>query len=696
MAEVLLVDGLAVSLSTADGSDLRMTSLAMPTPAPRYEWVAGSDAPDSRLVRAPFHENRVIEVRVEVKPSASIDAAWDLVGPLVDKFAKAAGTPDGIPLTYVPDGSARTVIFDLFAGEVNGVAVTGEGGGNPEAWLRYLYRSPVFDVRFHCGPYGRRSAEENVAAASSTAPVMSINVPSVGGDVPAIGRLLVTEPASQHRRHFEWGMESEATVTAPLILDSDTDLAITGYAGTAGTTTGAYDPNASGTNNIGASYAGEPVAICGTGNQPHVGSWRVRARVWASVNGTEEQVAGVYFRLTWRDGDGPYASNRWVPLPAVVTGKWMEVDLGVITVSRAVAGNQRWSGRVDVYHADGLDGTARLDYLVLIPTSAGYGKARSITPDGAETLVARDLFVGTTAGGALNARVAPTGGTWATSGATGDFLFEDLNATVEGVQRSTNVSEGTPRFALLGATNYAAIEARTQFYSQYPADSWSGYRSSVVARYVDASNYLLASVDTSTEHLLVTQVVGGAATQLASAFPGRGQLQGGRYYRIRLMVLASGLLRASWEIWTGSTHQLIAETLAVSSVLATGGALASGRIGIADQSFTSGGSAQTRHYGTVTAGVPPTEQLVIASGQTLEVRHDDVIREDTTGNAYGRPGSYRGTHLLIPPAGSDGKTARIVARAHRNDIDTVEHTPLGDNLTIRAYWTERFLVVPRA
>jgi hypothetical protein len=60
-----------------------------------------------------------------------------------------------------------------------------------------------------------------------------------------------------------------------------------------------------------------------------------------------------------------------------------------------------------------------LDYLILVPQADGYGKAR------ARRLVAYDTFTGTTAGGALNTRVAPLGGTWATSGDATDFVFSD-------------------------------------------------------------------------------------------------------------------------------------------------------------------------------------------------------------------------------------------------------------------------------
>src|SRR5215207_93735 len=186
MAEFFSFDGLSVQLGSAATADVMVTSIDMPTPEPRFEWVGGSDSEAQRLTRAPKHQNRVITLGLRVKASASLDAAWDLIGPVIDKLAKAASTPDGVDLVWIPDGSSRTNIFDLYAGELNGRPVTGDGGGDVDTWMRYLHRSPTFDLRLHCGPYMRRNAEESVSSAASTNPSMSINVPSVGGDVPAI------------------------------------------------------------------------------------------------------------------------------------------------------------------------------------------------------------------------------------------------------------------------------------------------------------------------------------------------------------------------------------------------------------------------------------------------------------------------------------------------------------------------------
>src|SRR5829696_3575180 len=108
MAEVFAFDTASpVTVSSSATADLIVTSISMPTPEARYEWVGGADSEAQKLTRAPKHQNRVIELGLRVKDQASIDAAWDLVGALIDKLAKAVSTAGGVPVTWTPDGSSR-------------------------------------------------------------------------------------------------------------------------------------------------------------------------------------------------------------------------------------------------------------------------------------------------------------------------------------------------------------------------------------------------------------------------------------------------------------------------------------------------------------------------------------------------------------------------------------------------------------
>jgi len=118
--------------------------------------------------------------------------------------------------------------------------------------------------------------------------------------------LKITNGAAVPLRFVEWGAEYRFYDPAdpwPLILDSDS-LVTSGFSGTQTTLAGAYDPNATGNSIITSLVLGQPQAICGTGVQPHVGTFRVKARVNSGPGGCD-----AYFRLAWRAGDGSYTTN---------------------------------------------------------------------------------------------------------------------------------------------------------------------------------------------------------------------------------------------------------------------------------------------------------------------------------------------------------------------------------------------------
>jgi len=684
--EQLFVDGLVVIISGDPASTLILEEVAFPPPKQRAEWISAADSEGAALMRSPQHENREITAKVRIGQQTTMDLAFDKIGQLLDKFAKAASTPGGVDLAWVPATSTRTATFDLLAGEIEEMPI---GWGNGQGW-GWMQRTPFLTIKMTCGPYWR-GTETSVTTVTSTVPVFNVSVPSVAGDVPALGRLVVTDNATQNRRFVEWGSHSKTGTMPPYIIDSDS-LVITGYTGTQTTATGAYDADATGNNIIQATVGPQPQAVCGTGNLAHVGTWRVRARVRTTGGDVGANTSSTRFRLAWRDGDGPTALNAWVIPPPAVVGAFVEIDLGVITVSEATAGTQRWSGRVDAYHILSTTYTAvvYVDYLLFIPTSDGYGKARTTLPvGGLEVLNGRDGFTGTTAGGALNARVAPAGGTWATSGEATDLVFSDALSSETVTRSAVTDTTDVGRVAILGATNYTSVETGVTAYLGVPlsTDVYFG----AIARYTDASNYVRALVQVSAAYTKLAIITRVAATDTQLVLQNQAEPVPA-YYRVRLVVYASGQAHAYFEMKTGETFSTVLTAVATSSVLATGGALATGKPGFHDAKV---GGAYTRHYDDFYVGTPPAEQITVASGQSLEVRHDDVIREDSGGTVYGRPASYRGSRFLVQPAGTDAKTTDVVVHAHRNDLDTVEHTPLADSTQAQVFFTPRGLAVPR-
>lgn len=661
-AESLTLDG--VQLHSGDYA-IREDSLRMDPPDKRYEWVPGADADGSALVRDPLFDNREITFRLIVRGQTTMDGALAKVGVIVDKLEEAERQPDGIDLVWTPKDATKTVTFKVLSGEVTGLpmARTGDGAG-------YVLNKPMFDVRLVCKPFGY-GAEVTGATATASTPIVTVTQASVTGDVPAEGRLVVTDMASQSRRHVEWGLQWRYYDAATALQINKTDM--TALGATSGTVAGSYNANVWSLN-CGLQAAG----MVATGSLGHVGTFRVKARVYG--------LAGHRVRLTWQEGDGPFTANPYTALPAV--NVWSEIDLGIITIPPKILGTQRWTGRLEAYSSTAGD-TIHLDYLVLIPAGEGYGKARGAFQYVAGTLVGRDEFTAITGGTALNARTAPVGGNWATSGSTTDFAADDGPTTGEETEkRSTAADSGTGRFAILGSTNYTDTEVSVDIYRGDDVDT---LRQGVIARWTDSSNHLVVAFEQdttgSTYLLRIRKRVAAVETVLAEK---TAVLQTNAWYTVQAVVYASGRVQATILDRAGGT---IASASAVDAVLATGGTLASGKPGFVDYASTAGTPA--RWYDNFWAATPPGEPTVVYSGRKAEFRHDDQIRQDSSGTYYGPVPSYRGSRLLLPPAGDESRTSRVLVKARRNDNDVADDTTVTDSTKVELFFVPRYLVIPR-
>jgi hypothetical protein len=659
------------SLSLSSGA-FDLIELTADPPAQRPNWITAADSESAALFRQPLHENRTITMKLKVRQQPSMDTALDRVGALVDKLRKASASTSGIGLVWTPNDSARSVTFTVLAGEISGMPI----GLSDEGYL-WVLRQPVVAVSLTCQPYWI-GTETLTSTNSSSTPLNAFEITGVTGDIPALGRIIITDTATQSRRHVEWGIEGPLTYNSStsLIVDSD-NMVVTGFSGVQAVTTGAYDPNAAGNNSITLSpIAGATTAMAGTGDPlSHVGVFRVKARVQSSSLGN-------LFRLSWKAGDGPTNHNTWAT-PISVSG-WIELDLGTITVPAVTLGTQRWTGQVEVQGDATTPGTVALDYLILVPQADGYGKSRAAWSYSSGVLVAYDTFTTTTAGNALNTRVAPLGGTWATSGDATDFVFSDNFSGTDGIEslsRTVVVSETTGRFAILGATNYtdSQIDARARFIL-------NNTEQALILRWVDASNFLRLKVNSATGVVTLEQVVAGTPTTLAT--PATGTL--GTFtqltFRFRLIAYASGLAIVTVTSDDGLTSYGSAQ--AVSTALATGGVLATGKPGIGSRSTSAVSS--NHHWDDIAVTTPATEPMVIYSGRNMQVRYDDTLRQDSTATYYGRTPSYRGSRFLVPVG-----TSRVLVKARRNDIETSLDDQVTDALQIQIGWTPRGLAVPR-
>jgi hypothetical protein len=517
------------------------------------------------------------------------------------------------------------------------------------------------------------TVEPNVWVSSN--PIVTGTIPGIPGDVPAEVNYYLTERSNQNRRFVELGAEQRyfnpSSPTANLI-DSE-DLATSGFAGVQATRTGAYRRSGAVNDVVRGTLGSITSAIAGTGNLPHVGTYRVRARAYASS-------ASVQARLSWQVGSGRFQPNSWVTPP--VYGTFVDLDLGTVSIPPASSGTQQWSGRIEAFGAEG--DTLDIDHLVLVPTEF-YGKARGNYTYAPGAVVGYDNFTGTTAGNALNLRTAPAGGAWATSGEATDFAFADPAAPVtsETLSRQTGADATTGRFALLGGA-YTDTEARFDWQVN---NGGLNPITGVVARYVDASNYLRAlttALGAGYGFFRLVSTVAGVNTTLAEKLV---YTTPGAWYTQTLIAYSSGRIIALLS--SGGAE--LARMDLVSSVVATGGALASGKAGIND--FNNGGGTRIRYYDSFAVGTPAPEPIVLYPGKQLAIAPDSAQRGDLAG-VYG-PVAYRGGRPYLPPAGVANRTTRIVAKCDRNDIEVGEDVPLGDSLQLAAVITPRHYAIPR-
>jgi hypothetical protein len=253
---------------------------------------------------------------------------------------------------------------------------------------------------------------------------------------------------------------------------------------------------------------------------------------------------------------------------------------------------------------------------------------------------------------------------------------------------STPITTGG-RFAILGATNYTDAVAQVDFRQNVinPSDLAQG----VVLRWTDINNFVFAlAVHSPTPSLVIYKRKAGTVDAIVSdLIPGYlSGLTQSVWYTVRLYADIGGRCFA----WIGKDKTNLGEPLleAQDADLATGGTLATGKPGFYDCYNAS--AACTRDYDNLSVWVPTRDAAIFAS-QSLQLREDNVVREDSGGTLWPKVSRYEGDYLTIPPAGQEARTTRIIVKASRNDPDTMSD-PAIDDVSARLTYTPRGLLVP--
>jgi hypothetical protein len=294
--------------------------------------------------------------------------------------------------------------------------------------------------------------------------------------------------------------------------------------------------------------------------------------------------------------------------------------------------------------------------------------------------LARSEF--TTESGAITGDALLIGGNWtvSTGSDTDDF------SVAAGVATRTSVSDSGAgvtwpgRVVTAGATAYAAITAGLDV----KASALNGAALGVVTRCTDNDNMLVCFLQTLASappitNLYVYAIVGGTAT-LGVVYPQVSFLPG-QVARLSLSVDASGAWEAGFNgmFFLSGSH----------SALATGGALATGKVGIADYNVLA--TACTRTYDNFAASAFAPDAVCFAS-QSLELATQGITRKDSTGAAFGPVSIQTGDIPRMPNRSSAG-VVEFFAKASRGDLQTITD-PNIDDISVRVYRRASHLLIP--
>lgn len=690
--EALTLNGLALNSGPEPSGAYTIEEVDLSPPKKKPEWVEGADSDGAGLAREPLYENRTVTAKIRIEPQTTMNTALEKLAAIVDQLQEAAKNPGGIPLVWTPAQSTKTGTMFVLEGEPTGLPI--EVQGDQAGWF---VKAPIITLQMICKPfiYGEEEEVRSTVLNEAGLSVVTFTLPSIKGDVAAEGRLVVTDTAAIARRYLEWGLEQRYyNAAVSLILAAEAMTPVGGVRSEAANA-GAYSP-ASAKKTIATTLVNEPTICANTGVLKHVGTFLVRARVQV-VLGAGSLADNVKVRLSYQDGEGPQGKNPWQT--PNLGGKFVDIDLGIITTTTAVTGTQKWLGQIEAYSENGIaKDVFHVNYLTFIPVGEGYGKARGQLSQAPGTIAAFDNFTTGTLSGSLNARTPAVGAAWAATGSTTDFTVE------AGQVKRATASDASPRYAVVGA---ALGNSRASLVCSATTLSLGGtpvpaVTSGVILRWVDANNYAFCRVSREFAspsrhyHIELGVKVAGTIEVLASVEEviAVGVGGGTMAFNVTLSATTDGALSATGFL-TGETHgPFPAFSLAASSAaLATGGALASGKGGFLDENAPS--SASTRRYSLLSVTSLPAIPAVIQPSQSLEVRSDSTIAEDSSGTYAGPVPEYRGSRFYVPQAGSAKRTSRIIVRADRNDLEESDQQAIGDAFGVQVFVTPRYTTIPR-
>lgn len=672
-------DAANVALNLGDGTTTFLMEVDYPLPDLDSMYQSSVDTEGDPLVQQRYR-NRTVTAKVRVD-GASASAVQTTLGYMQQKIGKL-NREGGTIVRTAPSGS--TIAFDVIGAKID-IPV--------DYQLIYKNRS-VVSLSFECKPFGRGTPITNTDHVETTLPWLTFTETGITGDVPALGRLVVDEDQGQNQYTAIWGVQSryyDSASSAALAYQAESltylglspilDTAVLGYSGTGGVraqaVTGTYVAFLSSR------------ATGGGAHWSHVGDFRVYVR---AATDTITDGVPVNLRARWGIGDSQVwtYNDEAVLTNRVGTRTWSIVDLGPVSIPKAVAGTQRWELQLlaSIPTAP-ASGNLTIDWIMLVPTTEGSGVASAIEPPiDYGSVQAEDRFE-QGAGTALAGKTPNTGGNWSGTGDADDFITVASPATTATRSAVSDAGLNTQNYngrleTMATPSTLAGLYAELQMYTSAAPGSALPLAQGMLLRYVDANNFLAILAkpgDAGSIALSAWQRIAGTYTQVLDA--GTVACNFLSPYTLGAKVAVNGQVSIYINgVQIGSTG--------ASAALASGGTLDDGKVGIIDHYISA--TALTRTYENFVVYGTTTDAAVYAS-QSMEARSDRMIREDSGGTLWQNVSSYEGDYHLVPVAGREGRTTRYIVKLSRGAIGDGIDGGI-DDVSARLTFTPRFLVVP--
>lgn len=638
--------------------DWRVEGWDSGTPAYRDELVTSADQDGAALSRVARREAVEWSIRLRLVTQGSTDtmlsklrALDEALGTAERAYADGIDDPgvDAARLLWRPADASTTGILPLLRAEIAERPISMEGDG-----IGWFIKTPVVTVTGLRDPFIYGDLAQVKQENSSGTPLAQVvDVPAVGGTVPPWMKVTVEDKASKNRGQLTAGMEWPAETDALVV--AATSLSVSGLEGSIGG--GRMSVN-TGTWATAAQYAasglsnrqGYRVIACGV-----TGGGSIRLRAGETFQGMSANVE--------------VNSNA---------NFYTDLDLGVVA---------RPAGGIGLLLTLETVGNVSLAGLVFVPLSAWM---KLETPPQQPGLGARgaisdmvDSYVNLS-GKALQ---FPSGQTWSVSGGT-------WNANPEGGWRGMT-GEGSLTWATAGVNTFTGV--RVEAYIRLDAgipDPWvvqglvarrSGNGDLLFYRHCDGSN--------NEQYVFSLNYSGTRKYMWRSAWSPR---QNATWIRLAVEVDTEGFWWVYQGVGLGGGLSMLRSGW--DPRLATGGLLASGTVGLADQcSWTGGGPAPAiyRYYRdfnattlTAFAAAP-----AVQSGRLTRFTPARTVSESKVLSSPVFPveQSPRGGMFTPPP----DRASRLVVMTRRNQhgaATAAEHLVDSQQVTVSA--RKRWLSVP--